>query len=95
MTKHEWRERDEDGELVYFRALHHAGRWQFFSTRKSDPEWNPHDCLPLAAMESLREVLWNKHQRRRLPLKVLEQVDAMLVKLRADAAATEDEDMVG
>ncbi len=90
MTKHEWRERDEDGVLVYFRAIHHAGRWQFFSTRKSDPEWNPHDCLPLAAMESLREVLWNKHQRRRLPLKVLEQVDAMLEKLRAENAAAEN-----
>jgi hypothetical protein len=91
MTKHEWRERDEEGELVYFRAIHHAGRWQFYSTKKSDPEWNPHDVLPLPAMEALREVLWNKHQRRRLPLKQMEQIDAMLEQMREEAKAAEGE----
>lgn len=82
MTKHEWRERDEEGAPVYYRAVHHAGRWQFFSTRKTDPDWNEHEVLPLDQMVSLREVLWNKHQRRRLPLKQLEQIDAMIAKLR-------------
>jgi predicted carbohydrate-binding protein with CBM5 and CBM33 domain len=52
MTKHEWRERDEEGEITYFRAIHHAGRWQYYSTKKTDPEWNAHECLPLAAMET-------------------------------------------
>ncbi|HRQ88588.1 MAG TPA: hypothetical protein PLA50_07310 [Bacteroidia bacterium] len=85
MTKHEWRERDEEGGLVYYRAIHHAGRWQFFSTRKTDPEWYAREALPLAAMESLREVLWNKHQRRRLPLKHLEQIEEMLERLRSEA----------
>jgi hypothetical protein len=91
MTKHEWRERDEEGEITYFRAIHHAGRWQYYSTKKTDPEWNSHECLPLAAMETLREVLWNKHQRRRLPLKQLEQVDLLMERLRAEAKAAEDE----
>jgi hypothetical protein len=95
MTKHEWRERDEDGEITYFRAIHHAGRWQYYSTKKTDPEWNAHDCLPLAAMETLREVLWNKHQRRRLPLKQLEQVDLLMERLRAEAKAAEDDSTPG
>ena len=90
MTKHEWRERDEDGEHVYFRAIHHAGRWQFFSTRKSDPDWNQHELLPLAAMESLCEVLRNKHQRRRLPLKHLEEMEALVARLRAEEGNAED-----
>lgn len=91
MTKHEWRERDEEGEITYFRAIHHAGRWQYYSTKKTDPEWNAHECLPLAAMETLREVLWNKHQRRRLPLKQFEQVDLLLERLRSEAEAAEGE----
>lgn len=95
MTKHEWRERDEDGEITYFRAIHHAGRWQYYSTKKSDPEWHAHECLPLPAMETLREVLWNKHQRRRLPLKQLEQVDLLLEKLRGEAKTDEDEPSPG
>ncbi len=91
MTKHEWRERDEEGEITYFRAIHHAGRWQYYSTKKTDLEWNAHECLPLAAMETLREVLWNKHQRRRLPLKQFEQVDLLLERLRSEAEAAEGE----
>jgi len=82
MTKHEWREHDEDGEWVYYRACHHAGRWEFFSTRKSDPDWERHERLPLKVMESFRDVLWNKHQRRRVPLKHVEQIDGMLEEMR-------------
>lgn len=82
MTKHEWHDRTESGETIFYRANHHAGRWVFYSTLKSDPEWNQHDMLPLAVMESFREVLWNKHQRRRLPLKHLEQIDKMIEALK-------------
>lgn len=81
-NKHEWHERAEDGEMMYFRAILHAGRWEFFSTRKSDPEWEKHDILPLERMETLRELMWNKHLRRRLPLKHVEQIDKMIEELR-------------
>lgn len=84
MTKHEWRERTEDGEIVYYRATHHAGRWNFSSTKASDPDWNSHEILPLETMESLRTLLWNKHQRRRLPLKQFEQIDALVERLRRE-----------
>lgn len=35
-NKHEWHDWAEDGEQMYYRAILHAGRWEFFSTRKSD-----------------------------------------------------------
>jgi len=91
MTKHEWRERSEEGEIVYYRANHHAGRWEFYSTRKEDPEWNRHEILPLGTMESLRDVLQNKHQRRRLPLKHLEEIEGMIVKMREEQVRREGE----
>jgi len=40
--------------------------------------------LPLPVMESLRDVLWNKHQRRRLPLKHFEQIEEIIGKLQAE-----------
>ncbi|MDP4850002.1 MAG: hypothetical protein NWQ95_06605 [Verrucomicrobiales bacterium] len=86
MTKHEWHERTADGEQIYYRANHHAVKWVFYSTLKSDPDWNQHEMLPLTVMESLREVLWNKHQRRRLPLKHLEQIDKIIGVLREKEA---------
>lgn len=84
MTRHEWHARAEDGEQVYYRALHHAGRWEFYSTRKSDPEWERHEILPLDVMRAFREVLWNKHQRRRVPLKHVEQIERMIEEIPAD-----------
>lgn len=87
MTKHEWHERNEEGEQVYYRAQHHAGRWEFFFTRKSDPEWEEKEAFPLEVMERFREVLWNKHLRRRVPLKHVEQIDEMIVSLRKEQAA--------
>lgn len=72
----------ECGETIYYRAHHHAGRWEFFSTLKSDPEWNVHDTLPLDVMEEFREVLWKKHIRRRVPLKQVEEIDALIADLR-------------
>jgi hypothetical protein len=90
MTKHEWRERSEDGEITYYRANHHAGKWVFYSTLKTDPDWAQHDMLPLPVMESLRDVLWNKHQRRRLPLKHFEQIEEILEKLKVEAGDGEE-----
>lgn len=81
-NKHEWHDRAVDGELVYYRAILHAGRWEFYSTRKSDPDWERHDLLPLEKMEALREVMWNKHLRRRLPLKHIDYIDKLIEDLK-------------
>jgi len=82
MTKHEWRDRDEEGELTYYRAIIHSGRWEFFSTLKTDPEWNQHEVLPLEVMEQFRDVLWKKHLRRRAPLKHVDHIDKIIEELR-------------
>ena len=82
MTKHEWRDRTPEGEHIYYRAILHAGRWEFFSTLKSDPEWNKQEAFPIEVMEDLRDLLWRKHQRKKLPLKHVEQIDEMIEGLR-------------
>lgn len=93
MTKHEWRDKTEDGEHIYYRATLHAGRWEFYSTLKSDPEWNKHEIFPLDVMEDLRDVLWRKHQRKKLPLKHVEQIDKMIEDLReAEPEGTAEEE---
>ncbi|MEO0416526.1 MAG: hypothetical protein AAF226_16395 [Verrucomicrobiota bacterium] len=92
MTKHEWRDRAEDGELVYHQALHHAGRWSFKSTRKSDPDWMDHETPPLELVESFRDVLYKKYQRRRVPHSHMEQIDALLEELKESIPTPEDEE---
>lgn len=92
MTKHEWRDKTEDGEWKYYRAIHHAGNWEYFSTLKSDPEWYPQEMLTLEEMEELRKVLWNKHLRRRLPLKHVEQIDGFIEELREEQVDSSSEE---
>lgn len=80
MTKHEWREREEDGVRTY-RAKFHGGKWAMSSKLKSDEEWTYHDPMQRPELELLRDVLWRKYQRGRLPHKHIEQIDAMLEDL--------------
>ena len=42
--------------------------------------------------EALRDVLWRKYQRKRLPFKHLESVDKMIAELRELEPAEEPED---
>lgn len=77
MESHEWRERTDDG-LRFWRARRHAGRWSFQTTLKTDPAWEPVDPVPRELWSALREVLWRKYQRRRVPWKHIETIDTML-----------------
>jgi len=80
-TKHEWRDHDRSGDHTYYRATQHGNKWEFQSTRKSDEDWTKHEILPRAAMLDLVELLRNKHQRRRVPLAHVEQVEALIVEM--------------
>jgi hypothetical protein len=80
-TKHEWRDHDQSGDHTYYRATQHGNKWEFQSTRKSDEDWTKHEILPRAAMLDLVELLRNKHQRRRVPLAHVEQVESLIVEM--------------
>lgn len=84
MKKHEWRENTDDGEVRVVRASHHGGKWELMSRLKKEDEWTRHPVIALEDLESLREILWNKYQRKRLPHHHVLQVDALIeaAKLR-------------
>ena len=80
MTTHEWHERTPEGQLIYYRANHHAGRWSFQSRPKELEEWEQHEQPSLELLEMFRTVLWNKVQRRRAPEKHIDQIDTLIEK---------------
>lgn len=90
MTTHEWRERNAENILVFYRAKHHSGNWTFHSRPKNEEHWINHEDPPLELLESFREVLWNKIQRRRAPEKLIDQIDKILEQSRA--ALPEEQD---
>lgn len=79
MQKHQWREENEEGKMI-FRATYHADEWKMYSQIKDEEEWEHHDPIPVELLEKLREVMWNKYQRGRCPHKLVTKIDQMLGK---------------
>ncbi|MDA0768215.1 MAG: hypothetical protein O3A92_15510 [Verrucomicrobia bacterium] len=83
MQKHQWRDRDEEGMILY-RAEYHASRWRVISQRKGEEEWEDHDPIKRELWEKLREILFNKYQRKRVPWQLVERIDKLLEDLEDD-----------
>lgn len=79
---HEWRDRDEEGQTVIYRAEWDSRKWSFKFTGKKDPEWYDVEKPTLEQYEALRDVMWRKYQRKRLNFKFIEDIDKILQNLR-------------
>ena len=89
MHKHEWHEKTEDGDVRYVRACFHAGRWTFEDTLKSEDDWHSHERLPLRDLETLRDLLWNKYQRGRIPHSHVKFIDKQIAAAQDDSEEPE------
>lgn len=78
MGKHEWREQTEEGETRLFMATRQAAKWTFKARLKSEEDWTPLDPCPMDDLEYLREILFNKYQRRRVPSEQVAEIDEMI-----------------
>ncbi len=91
MEVHTWKERTEEGTLVY-RACHHAGKWKLECAPKvgraerDDVEWE-HVELTRAHWVTLRGVLWRKYQRKRCPWRFIETIDKLLEEMPEEEGA--------
>ena len=78
MTKHEWRDREEDGELRFFRASKHGANWRLQSRLKSEDTWTTLDPIPMDNLVQLRDLLWRKYQRKRARFEDVCQIDELI-----------------
>ena len=79
MESHEWREKGAD-DTRYFRATHHAGKWRFQTTLKSEPDWTPIEHPDKELWLTLRDMLWRRYQRKKGAWLVIEKIDLLLEK---------------
>jgi len=86
MTKHEWREKTEEGTRTY-RAHFHGGNWSMSSQLRDEESWTRHEPMTLPDLLLLRDVIWRKYQRRRLPWKQVIQIDGMIEAIAPGATA--------
>jgi len=84
MTKnqvHEWHEnRAEDGKKRYYRAHWNSRAWTFRKAEPEDEAWV--DITPTVEIwVALRDVVFRKYQRKRVPYRLLVGLDATLEEL--------------
>lgn len=84
MHKHEWHEPAGEGDTRYVRAMFHAGRWTFEDTLKSEEAWHSRERLPLRDLETLRDLLWKKYQRGRVPHGHVSHIDKLIAEARSE-----------
>ncbi len=86
--KHEWRENTEEGDIRFVTAKREGGNrqgggWEFQVRLKSEDEWTVLEKIPLDDLEYLREILWKKYQRKRVPYEQVLELDALIERAKA------------
>jgi len=88
---HEWRSTTAEGERREIRAEKFGGRWRIQAKLKGDETWTYYDVPLLEDLAELRDVLWRKYQRKRLPWTDVESLDEM-IKQRGGVPEEEEEE---
>lgn len=76
MEAHNWNETGPEGKRFY-RATHHAGRWQLYTMLKGEEDWQKCE-FTLELWLQVRDLLWRKYQRKRGSWKIIEKIDKHL-----------------
>ena len=78
----EWKERDEDGNWINYRAIHHGSDWRIIWSykvgRSEEVVWHDVEEITTEMWQTLRDILWRKYQRRRVPFEIVEAIDKLL-----------------
>lgn len=78
MEKHEWKEITDEGKLFY-RASFFRGEWTItVATRRREADWETIENPPEPIWRKLRELVWNKYQRKRCPWERVVSIDRIL-----------------
>jgi hypothetical protein len=79
-NEHNWKEVTEGGEKREVRATKFGGAWRFQSKLKQESNWTYHDVPSDEDLAALRDVLFRKYNRKRLPWEDVAAIDAMIEK---------------
>jgi hypothetical protein len=78
---HVWQMRTEEGEKREVRAERFGRNWRFQAKVKGEENWTYFDVPALDDLIELRDVLWRKYQRKRLPWDDVASIDKMIKEL--------------
>ena len=75
---HVWKTLAPDGQKREVRAERFGGRCRFQSKVASEASWTYYDTPSYEELEELRDILWRKYKRKRLPHDDVLSIDTLL-----------------
>lgn len=81
-NRHAWNEVTADGGRRFVEASKFGGEWSIRSKIGRGGEWTRHDPPEAGDLATLRDLLWNKYQRRRASYDDVRGIDTLLARLR-------------
>jgi hypothetical protein len=81
-NQHVWNETTADGDKREVRAVKFGGRWKLQSKLRGEVQWTYHDNPALADLETLHDLLFRKHQRRRVPYEDVQEIERLIALQR-------------
>lgn len=86
---HVWKTRTPEGEKREVRAERFGGAWRL-QAQIQGHSWTYYESPLLEDLVELRDIVWRKYQRKRLPWTDVETLDAMIAE-RGGAPAEDEE----
>lgn len=83
-NRHEWNEVIES-QTHLFRGILFSSTWEITTcirlSRRETTEWEHIETPSLETWETLRDIVWRKYQRKRLPWRIVEGLDKIIIDM--------------
>jgi len=82
-SQHIWTEKDSEGRKREIRATKFGGVWQLQAKYRDETIWTYFDQPSLEDLQTLRDIIFRKYQRRRASAEDLASVEKLLRRYSA------------
>ena len=79
-NRHAWTERTAEGIKREIRVIRHGGEWRFQSKRGDQVRWEYYEEPTMEDLQSFRQILFRKYQRRRAACEDVQWADRELAR---------------
>ena len=83
-SQHIWKERDADGRKREVRVTKFGGVWRFQAKYADESEWTYYERPLLDDLQTLRDVVFRKYQRRRASAEDVASVEKLIKERDGD-----------
>lgn len=83
-SQHIWKERNADGRKREVRVTKFGGIWRFQAKHTDESEWTYYERPLLEDLQTLRDVVFRKYQRRRASAEDVASIETLLRQYMAN-----------